>query len=868
MTLSGRTSVRDHHDLQDYLDGAVYPALFTRLPDAFPEFGFIDRGGNWVATAWPATLTLEAADRRPDRLIAYHDRPHWLKLHGHEGVRWLDYVNGGDRPRGEAFKEAFRRLCDKAGVPCPCAPRTPEQMAQEQGRQDRRGILADLIELCRDFLRGERGLAARAYLTKRGIGDETAREFGLGWCPDCADCRLSELLVGKGWRPEQVEEHRAGWSKMRGYVTVPWNDELGRPLTVYGRWPGDPPLMRDHPGWRGKRRDLAKAWAAQPAEGRASWQEPRLPKTFALPGRESKCSPLYLDRVRKAGHTEVVVVEGVLDALALQAAGETRAAASVAAQLSGSQLETLTRCRVERAFICGDPDGGGDRGTRRNVVHLAAAGVTPYVVPRLPDDQDPDEWVNEHGVDAWRLRVKQSAHGFRHLAEEDVAAHRALHGERADGDDLWADTLIERALATARKLPAERLDEVTRHLFGAVSAQTGALVEDLRKRLAGTGGAPDARGGAERAGTAERFKFNPITVDELLAKTTAPSWVVKRLMVAQQPLLIAGGEKSFKTSLGIDLAVSVASGAPFLGVFDIYTRRRVVLLSGESGDHAIKDTIRRVCEARGISPAGLDLRLQFDLPQLSNALDVAELADGLKRLSASVAVLDPLYLMLLAGASGIDAANMFQMGPLLMAVSRACLDAGCTPAMIHHANRPGAQKREPLCLTDLAYAGTSQFARQWLLLSCREDFMPGEPVRLWLKGGGSCGQSGLWALDIDEGTLGEDFGGRKWDVTVNTVSEEREQRREAAERKRREEQRGREQRDDGEFMGAVDRLDPGRKGLSLKAVREAVRWGHQRTSEAADRLRADGVLENVTGFTVEGGRGARTRATGVRRAGG
>ena len=48
-----------------------------------------------------------------------------------------------------------------------------------------------------------------------------------------------------------------------------------------------------------------------------------------------------------------------------------------------------------------------------------------------------------------------------------------------------------------------------------------------------------------------------------------------------------------------------------------------------------------------------------------------------------------------------DAANMFQMGPLLLAIADACLSAGATPVIVHHANKQ-IKSGVPMELEDLA----------------------------------------------------------------------------------------------------------------------------------------------------------------------
>src|SRR5690606_26272400 len=132
------------------------------------------------------------------------------------------------------------------------------------------------------------------------------------------------------------------WEKLEGYVLVPWRDAWGRALTVCGRWQ-----------------------AKEPPDGK--------PKTVSLPGAGTRSAPLYLDRARTAGHQDLVLVEGVLDAALLQAKGDTRVVASGSATLGRAQVDALARLRVRSVTVCLDPDEAGDRGTLATVQALEAA---------------------------------------------------------------------------------------------------------------------------------------------------------------------------------------------------------------------------------------------------------------------------------------------------------------------------------------------------------------------------------------------------------------------------------------------------------------------------------------------------------------
>jgi len=261
------------------------------------------------------------------------------------------------------------------------------------------------------------------------------------------------------------------------------------------------------------------------------------------------------------------------------------------------------------------------------------------------------------------------------------------------------------------------------------------------------------------------------------------NWLVNHILVADQPAILGGSKKVLKTSILVDLAVSLGTDTKFLGQFQCEDYLRVGLISGESGKSTLQETFRRVCKARGIhEPELVGVYWSFRMPQLSMREDLDFPRGEIEKNELDVIILDPLYLGLLSGNSSASASNLFDMGPLLAALSETCLSAGATPIIAHHARKNlgnhygknDTSSSEPPELEDLAFSGIQEFARQWLLIGRREKYEPGSGFhKLWLNVGGSAGHSGCWALDIDEGQLREDFGGRKWDVTIRTATDER-----------------------------------------------------------------------------------------------
>ncbi len=206
------------------------------------------------------------------------------------------------------------------------------------------------------------------------------------------------------------------------------------------------------------------------------------------------------------------------------------------------------------------------------------------------------------------------------------------------------------------------------------------------------------------------YDFRPITAAELDKLDCQPEWLVPRLVVQKQPVVVGASKKSLKTTIGLDLTLSLGTGTPFLATFTVRRLCRVAFVSGESGDFTIKETARRICAAKGVKLAEANVLFDFELPKLALPGDMDKLKAGLEREQVEVLILDPLYLCLLTGQTDLKASNLFDMGPLLRGIAQTCLAVGCTPIRIHHTPKR-MPAGEPIELDDLAFAGIAEFVR-------------------------------------------------------------------------------------------------------------------------------------------------------------
>lgn len=240
--------------------------------------------------------------------------------------------------------------------------------------------------------------------------------------------------------------------------------------------------------------------------------------------------------------------------------------------------------------------------------------------------------------------------------------------------------------------------------------------------------------------TTDDFKLNLMTSGQFAKADFHLHFLIKRFLVSGQPCILGGPKKVLKTSLLVDLAVSLGTGTPFLSdpLFAVPDSVNVLLLSGESGGFTLQETAKRIAKARNRSLSSASIYWGFDLPQLGNPTHLNELADEIGMREIKVAIIDPAYLCLLAaGTSANITSNVFAMGQLLKGLSEIGRQTNCTLIIAHHTRK--TDRSSPFGvpdLEDLSGSGFAEWARQWVLLNRREAYKAGTGEhRLWLMYG-------------------------------------------------------------------------------------------------------------------------------------
>jgi DNA primase len=228
---------------------------------------------------------------------------------------------------------------------------------------------------------------ARGYLQTRGVHEETVKNFMLGYALPLWD-GLVKHLQERGWTSDQVE--KAGLSVLRQDGTGHYDrfrDRLIFPIR----------------NLRGK--VIAFGGRILPSSQAGKDTTETGPKYMNSPETQiyTKGQHLYaLDKARAAVSQSgsLVVVEGYLDALAAHQAGVQNVVATLGTALTGEHLH-LVRRFTHKVILVFDPDLAGVRAALRTVELFIDSGIQAQVV-MLPEGEDPDSFIKNHGAAAFK----------------------------------------------------------------------------------------------------------------------------------------------------------------------------------------------------------------------------------------------------------------------------------------------------------------------------------------------------------------------------------------------------------------------------------------------------------------------------------
>jgi DNA primase len=347
---------------------------------------------------------------------------------------------------GSSFPETLRTLAERAGVEIPVMDAQADA-AYKRAREREERLVAVMESAAGFYVRmmteHPLGSMAREELERRGITEETAREFRLGYAPHGWDSLL-KFLEEKGHDIRDAETlglvaaRKSGtghYDRFRHRLLFPITDLAGRIVAFSGRIL-DPP--EDEP---------LESRIEQGAKYVNSPEGPLYKKGEILFG-------LYEGRVIARREGWILVCEGNFDLLALHQAGFKNAVAPMGTALTENHTKLIRRF-ADRAVLLFDGDKAGKKAVRASAPLLTRAGIGAKVAT-LPPGDDPDTYLRERGGEALRKLVDSAPGIVEHLIDDAArqAAGDASEKGRAIGELgpvlASVDNPVERGLYVER----------------------------------------------------------------------------------------------------------------------------------------------------------------------------------------------------------------------------------------------------------------------------------------------------------------------------------------------------------------------------------------------------------------------------------
>jgi len=132
-------------------------------------------------------------------------------------------------------------------------------------------------------------------------------------------------------------------------------------------------------------------------------------------------------------------------------------------------------------------------------------------------------------------------------------------------------------------------------------------------------------------------------IAEVAAEIPTHRWLVEDLWGRGAVGIVGGAPKCCKSWLGLDIALSVASGTPCLGRFPVVRPGPTLVYLAEDAAPMVRERILGICNHRRLDIESLDLHL-IDTPSLRLDLDTdrTSLAAAVETIRPKLLLLDPL----------------------------------------------------------------------------------------------------------------------------------------------------------------------------------------------------------------------------------
>ena len=163
-------------------------------------------------------------------------------------------------------------------------------------------------------------------------------------------------------------------------------------------------------------------------------------------------------------------------------------------------------------------------------------------------------------------------------------------------------------------------------------------------------------------------------------------WLVEPLWARAAVGILGGAPKCCKSWLGLDIALSVASGTPALDAFDVHDKGPALLFMAEDAAAVVKRRLTGLCAHRGLTLDGVPLHvITAPALRLDRERDQARLREAVRRCAPRLLLLDPFVRL-----HRIDENDAGEVSALLGYLRELQRELDLAVLVVHHARKNGS----------------------------------------------------------------------------------------------------------------------------------------------------------------------------------
>ena len=344
----------------------------------------------------------------------------------------------------QSFPEAVQELAARAGLEVIYeGGNTHQQTAQYDTLYT---LLSQASALFQERL--PHNQQALSYLQSRGINTQAQQHFSIGYAPN--DWHSLKPLNNSSTTEEQLlacglmVDNKKRYDRFRDRIMFPIKNIQGKIVGFGGRSLGDAkPKYLNSP------------------------ETPVFHKNQELYG-------LYEARQANPKLPYVIVVEGYMDVIALFQYQFPMGVATLGTAVNATHVKKILRY-TKRMVICFDGDAAGQKASWKALLAILPSLTEGIDIKflSLPDRQDPDSFLREHGRDAFKLALEKAPrlpeklfnelelrYPLDHIAHQSQFAHEAFKCIQLIPEGFYHDLMIN-ALADRLKLERKQLEQLT-----------------------------------------------------------------------------------------------------------------------------------------------------------------------------------------------------------------------------------------------------------------------------------------------------------------------------------------------------------------------------------------------------------------------